>query len=121
MLAIGRGGQNRRLASKLSGFEIEVIKESEYKKIIESQLDDEDEDDFDEEQEEKVVDKPEKSEIPGELESLDGLSPSIIKKLATAGLTSIEDISEKGLDGLKKVSGIGEKTAEKIMSLVNDN
>jgi len=37
-LAIGRGGQNRRLAARLTDYDIEIIKVSEYNKIMESKM-----------------------------------------------------------------------------------
>ena len=115
-LAIGKGGQNRRLASKLTGFEIEVIKESEYKKIIESQLTSEVDDNSDEFEENKKS----KSKEPNKLVSLPGLSASVIKKLIEVGLTNVEDVKAKGIVGLKEIPGIGEKTAQKIIAVINE-
>jgi len=93
-LAIGKGGQNRRLASKLTGYEIETIRESEYKKKYA--------------REEKRI----------ELSHVEGFSEGIIKKLLNSGLETIDDVRDAGVDGLLKVPGIGQKTAERIMELI---
>jgi N utilization substance protein A len=94
-LAIGRGGQNRRLTSRLTGVEIEIMKESEYRKMIEEERG---------------------KEVP--LEYVEGLSQSMIGKLQDAGLQTVRDILKVGEEGLVQVKGIGEKTAVKIWALV---
>ena len=96
-LAIGKGGQNRRLASKLTEYEIEIIKESEYRKIMEETLG---------------------GKTDSKLETVEGLTPGVLKKLEAAGLTKIDDVKRAGLQGLLEVPGIGEKTARKILDLV---
>ncbi len=94
-LAIGRGGQNRRLTSRLTGYEIEIMKESEYRKTIEEERG---------------------KEIP--LEYVEGLSQSMIIKLRDANIHSVRDLMKIGEQGLMEVKGIGEKTAEKIWAIV---
>lgn len=94
-LAIGRGGQNRRLTSRLTGVEIEIMKESEYRKMVE------------EERGKEVA-----------LEYVEGLSQSMITKLKDAGIHTVRDILKTGAEGLTQVKGIGEKTAVKIWHLV---
>lgn len=96
-LAIGRGGQNRRLTSRLTGCEIEIMKESEYRKTIEEERG---------------------KEIP--LENVEGLSQSMISKLRDANIHSVRDLMKIGEQGLMEVKGIGEKTAEKIWALVQE-
>jgi len=96
-LAIGRGGQNRRLASRLTGFEIEIIKESEYRKIME------------------------KSILGGSEDGLDivkGLTPAMKRKLEEGGFRTIEEVEDAGVRGLTKIPGVGPKTAEKILEIV---
>lgn len=98
-LAIGKGGQNRRLASRLTGFEIEIIKESEYKKIMEDKL----------------------AEAQGtKLTDIEGLTPGMLKNLSAGGFTKAEDVLKAGLDGLVAIPGVGEKTAAKILDVIKD-
>jgi N utilization substance protein A len=96
-LAIGRGGQNRRLTSKLTGFEVEIIKESEYRKMVEEQSG---------------------NEAP--LEVIKGLSETMVSKLHAAGLKTVQDVLDQGEEGLLQIKGIGEKTAKRIWALVQE-
>ena len=100
-LAIGRGGQNRRLASRLAEYDIEIIKESEYTKIMEVKI--------------GTGDSGE------DLKDLEGLTPGMLKKLTKAGLSTIEEVEDAGVEGLSELPGIGEKTAKKIIDLVENN
>ena len=104
-LAIGRGGQNRRLASRLTGFEIEIIKESEYRKIMEQNL----------------KDSGAADDADINLNAVEGLTSFMIKKLDEGGFVSVEDVKEAGLEGLMEIPGVGKKTAEKIFSVVNNS
>jgi len=92
-LAIGRNGQNLRLASELTGYQIEPVKQSEY----EAQLS------------EKYVSIEDMSELPN----------SIKKKLLEADLNSLDDILRQGMEGLLEIPGIGQKSAEKALELAN--
>ncbi|HEX9653238.1 MAG TPA: transcription termination factor NusA [bacterium] len=99
-LAIGRGGQNRRLASKLSGFEIEIIKESEYKKIMEDKL---------------------AGENTTKLSNVPGLTPGMLKNLSAGGFETAEDVLKSGIAGLTVIQGVGEKTAAKILDTIKEH
>jgi len=95
-LAIGRGGQNKRLTSKLTGFEIETVKESEYSEMVsEEVLDDLD-----------VVE-------------LEELGKSVINKLISSGYETVDDIVQAGKDNIGKINGIGPKTVDKIFELID--
>lgn len=91
-LAIGKGGQNLRLASELTGYQIEPLRESEYEKETVS--------------EENVS-----------VEDLHGISEGIKRKLIDADILFAHEILEQGLENLTKISGIGEKSAEKIIQI----
>ncbi len=94
-LALGRNESNRELAQELTGYNIELIKESEsYEKAME------------EDQEMDI------GEIPG-------LTPKIVEKLKDAHIGSIEDLKGLGLQGLMEIPGIGQKTAQKILNQLN--
>ncbi len=97
-LAIGKGGQNRRLASRLTNFDIQTVRDDEYKEIIES---------------ESGLDLPltEVEDIPGKLK----------KTLLVGGFETIRDIVEADLDELTHLPGVGEKTAEKLKESLQKN
>ncbi len=96
-LGIGRGGQNRRLSSRLTGYEIEIVKESDYRRMVE-------------EQREKEV----------AIEEIEGLTEAMVEKLKAGGIHTIKDVFDKGQDGIVAIKGIGEKTAEKIFALLHE-
>ena len=91
-LAIGKGGQNLRLASQLTGYQIEPLRESEY---------------------EKETTAPESISI----EDMIGISEGIKRKLIDADILYAHEILEQGKDRLTKISGIGEKSADKIIEI----
>ena len=95
-LAIGKGGQNKRLASKLTGYEMETIKESEYQDMVSEEIYDD-----------------------IEVIELDELGKSIISKLIAGGLETVDDIVQAGKDGVSQINGIGPKTVEKIFDLID--
>lgn len=89
---VGKGVYNIELAQQLTGFAIEAIKESEY---LETQ----------------------KEEVTP-LEEVDGLPENVIKKLKEYGIETVEELRSLGLQGLLEVPGIGQKTAQKILSVI---
>ncbi len=94
-LAIGRGGQNKRLASKLTGYEIDTIKESDYAEMVSDEV----VDDID------VVE-------------LEELGASVIKKLIAGGYETVDEIVQGGKDAIQQINGIGPKTVDKIFELI---
>ncbi|NQT27951.1 transcription termination factor NusA [candidate division KSB1 bacterium] len=93
-LAIGKGGQNRQLASKLTGYEIQTVKESEWEK--------------DSLKEEKLhlMDIPE-------------LSSLIKEKLTDAGFDTADEVLDVGEATILEMKGLGKKTVEKIFEVLN--
>ncbi|MFZ0390323.1 MAG: transcription termination factor NusA [Calditrichia bacterium] len=92
-LALGRGEVNKELAQRITGWNIELVKESEYyQKTMEEDVD--------------------ISEIPG-------LSDSVISRLREAEINHIEELKNLGLQGLMEIPGIGQKTAQKILQQLN--
>ncbi len=93
-LAIGRNGVNLRMASLLTDYQIEPIKESEYQ--TESSIE---------------------YAVSG-INDIKELAASVKKKLSEAEITTVSQIEKIGIDGLKGISGIGPKTAEKIWDII---
>ena len=109
-LAIGKKGQNVRLASKLTGWEIDIKPKASLlegaaaaggKKEVEPE-------------EAKKAGKAEKEEVQ-DISSVEGVGPKTKGLLEEAGLDSIEKIAASSVEELTKIKGIGEKTAEKIL------
>jgi N utilization substance protein A len=100
-LAIGKKGQNVRLASKLIGWQIDVKSEEQKKQEVLSVM-------------ESLTSS---STSLGELE---GISERIVEKLREAGIENVERILELGEGKLVEIPGVGDKTAAKIMEAARD-
>jgi N utilization substance protein A len=92
-LAIGRNGQNVRLASQLTGWNIDV--KSEQKRREEAA---------------KTLESAQK-----DLSLLEGVGPKIMEVLIKGGWTSATKLASASVEQLTALQGIGEKTAEKII------
>ena len=90
-LAIGKSGQNARLAAQLSGWKVDILTDTRFAEI----------------QEEKAA-----TRIP--LSDIDGVGKVMQKRLADYGFGTANDIADTTLDRLMGVPGVGEATAEKI-------
>jgi N utilization substance protein A len=91
-LAIGRSGQNARLAAKLIGWKINILSESQYKeqKRVEDQL--------------KIY----VSELPG-------VGKKLKEKLTLAGIETIQDLAKSSIENLTQIEGIGQKKAASLI------
>ena len=91
-LAIGKGGQNARLTSKLIGWKIDIVNLTRYEK-----------------KGHKLVERL--MEIPG-------INKKIAEELSRAGFLSLEEIADAEVSKLTAIEGLGEKTAMKIQELI---
>ncbi|MDP6625989.1 MAG: transcription termination factor NusA, partial [Nitrospinota bacterium] len=101
-LAIGKRGQNVRLASRLLSWSIDIKSESEHKKDLEDK---------------SVLSATVDSAFIKELCRDSGLGNAIANLLIEHNLTEPEKIKKIGTEGLTKISGIGLKTAEKVVEI----
>jgi len=123
-LAIGRGGQNVRLAARLTGWKIEVRSSTKPEEAIEGAIA-EAEAEAQREQnalaKESIIPKMPGGEAgktqEGGVPRLEGLSPRISQILRAAGYETKESLASATIDDLTKIKGIGPKTAEKIINL----
>jgi transcription termination/antitermination protein NusA len=100
-LAIGKKGQNVRLASRLIGWQIDVKSEEQKKQEVLS-----------------VMESLTSSSTS--LSELEGISDRMIERLRESGIENVEHILELGEDKLKEIPGVGDKTATKIMEAARD-
>jgi N utilization substance protein A len=101
-LAIGKKGQNVRLAAKLLGWKIDIKSEEEKRQEVEQQM-------------QALVGQP---STP--LEGVPELGESIIEKLQGAGVGSVEALADMTPEQLEAIPGIGPKTIEKISIAVSN-
>jgi N utilization substance protein A len=95
-LAIGKKGQNVRLAAKLLQWKIDIKSEEEKRQEVEQQM-------------HAMGGGP-----TTPVEQITELGETILEKLIAAGITTVEELADMTPEQLEEVPGIGEKTVEKI-------
>jgi N utilization substance protein A len=107
-LAIGRNGQNVRLASELTGWKIDLYSSREWM--------------------EKGGEAPLFAPLPDEAEGevdvplneIEGLEVSTVAVLADAGYRTLNDILDLDRDDLLRLPGIAPEEADRIMSIIDE-
>ena len=92
-IAIGKDWQNIRLASRLTGWDIDVKSDSQKAEEERAKMD----------------------SIQNVLANIDGVGPKIAELLQKAGFTTVEKLANVEVEHLCTVQGIGDKTAAKII------
>ncbi len=95
-LAIGKGGQNARLAAKLIGWKIDLVSQVEF-------------------DQRELIDAATRIEV----EMMEGVGPKLAAKLIKAGLETVEDVHKASVEDLMEVPGVGAKTAEKLKKIAD--
>lgn len=114
-LAIGRNGQNVRLASKLTGYTIDIrdkdapeAKDTAGEKTDKASL--------------KSKAKTKKAQTPGaDTFGTLSLSAKIKERLINAGYESVDTLAKATQKDLIKIDGIGEKRAQKIIESISSH
>jgi transcription termination/antitermination protein NusA len=101
-LAIGKKGQNVRLAAKLLGWKIDIKSEEEKRQEVEQQMS-------------ALV-----TQTVTPLELVTGLGEGLVEKLKAAGVNTVESLADMTPEQLEAIEGIGPKTVEKISIAVNN-
>jgi len=96
-LAIGKSGQNARLAAKLTGWKINILSETEFReqKKLESQP--------------KIY----VAELPG-------VGKKLKEKLSDHGIETIQDLAGSSVEDLTNIEGVGEKKAIGLIQKAKD-
>ncbi|MEZ6243687.1 MAG: transcription termination factor NusA [Phycisphaerales bacterium] len=93
-LAIGKRGQNVRLAARLTGWDVDILTPEEFNKGLEI--------------------------MSQTLTQVEGVSDEMVDRLATLGMVSVFDIEEVGADVLVAELEISEEQAEQIVQLSSE-
>ena len=104
-LAIGRNGQNVRLASELTGWKIDLFSSREWM-----------------ERGAEGVFAPlpgEEPEVDLQLSEIDGLPPATVAVLGEAGYKTLNDIIDLEKDDFLKLPGIAPSEADRIMAMID--
>jgi len=96
-LAIGKEGQNVRLASKLTGWKIDLmtVKEAETRDKLEQKL-------------------------QMDISEMYGVTPKIAQKLKGVGILTVQKLHKTPVEELLEIDGIGQKTAEKLKNTARE-
>lgn len=94
-LAIGKKGKNVRLASRISGWNLDVISESNYNRVLREAYD--------------------------SFLSLDGVGEKTASNLYQMGFRSMEDLAGSSASDLVQVEGIGDEKAAKLIRKTENN
>src|SRR5579884_1881187 len=101
-LAIGKKGQNVRLAAKLLGWKIDIKSEEEKRQEVEQQMT-------------ALAAAP-----ATPIENVTALGEALITKLHEASITTVEQLADMTPEQLEELPGVGPKTVEKIFLAVNN-
>ncbi|MCK5236861.1 MAG: transcription termination factor NusA, partial [Deltaproteobacteria bacterium] len=110
-LAIGKKGQNVRLAAKLTGWKIDIYTETESSDRASATLSPDEA--F--EREINAAKEAAKAEKKEGISSLKGVGSKTVELLNAAGFATIADLADSTIDALAEVEGIGKKKAESII------
>ena len=99
-LAIGKKGQNVRLAAKLLGWKIDIKSEEEKRQEVEQQM------------------QAMQGAAQTPIEQVTELGDTVMEKLIAAGITTVEQLADMTAEELGEVPGIGERSVERIASSV---
>jgi N utilization substance protein A len=107
-LAIGRNGQNVRLASELTEWKIELYSSREWM--------------------ERGADTQIFQPLPGETEEvvnprlsdIDGLEPATVAVLEEAGYRTLDDIIDLDREDFLRLAGIAPEEADRLMTIINE-
>lgn len=91
-LAIGRNGQNARLASKLTGWKVNILSETDYNDQ-----------------------RKREAELLLPIGQLEGVGGVLRDRLIDADISSVQRLASTPLETLTKIEGIGQKTAETLL------
>ena len=101
-LAIGKKGQNVRLAAKLLGWKIDIKSEEEKRQEVEQQMGN-----F-------------SGGVTTPIEAVTELGETIIQKLVAAGITTVESLADMTPEQLEEIPGIGPIVATALVAEIGD-
>ena len=98
-IAIGKSGQNVRLASRVVGWELDIFSPAQWEEHRNRQ--------------EKSAQAPEAHEAS--LANLTGVGKKLLQTLHQSGLDTIEKVANASIEDLTKIKGLGEIKAKQIL------
>jgi N utilization substance protein A len=100
-LAIGKRGQNVRLAARLIGWRIDIKSEEEKKREVEDQM-------------------TAMEQAQTDVRALEGIGDKTLTRLMEHGFTAVEQIASATPELIMEVPGVGVKTADRVVAMARD-
>jgi len=94
-LAIGKRGQNVRLAARLTGWDVDILTPAEYNKGLD--------------------------DLEKTLRQIDGVEDVMIDKMVAMGMVSLMDVEEVGVDPVQKELGMTEELAAHTVAIAAEH
>lgn len=91
-LAIGRNGQNARLASKLTGWKVNILSETQYNE-----------------------ERKKEAELLIPVGQVEGIGEKIRDRLIEADISSAQRLAQSTIESLTRIEGVGPKSAETLI------
>lgn len=113
-LAIGKRGQNVRLASQLVGWELDLFSFEQWRELQE-QLEASENFQGQEKEQEEGTDGQEAQSESTRISDLTGIGPKMVEQLQESGFDTLEKIAEAGAEDLTQVKGLGKIKAQKMI------
>jgi N utilization substance protein A len=103
-LAIGRNGQNVRLASELTGWKIDLYSSREW---------------MENKGEQQLFGNQQEEEADFPLVDIEGIDPAVVAVLEAGGYRTLNDILDLDRDDFLKLPGIAPSEADRLMTLID--
>ncbi|HUW82863.1 MAG TPA: transcription termination factor NusA [Phycisphaerae bacterium] len=94
-LAIGKRGQNVRLAARLTGWDVDILTPAEYNKGLD--------------------------DLEKTLRQIDGVEDVMIDKMVAMGMVSLMDVEEVGIEPMQKELGMSEELAANTVAIAAEH
>jgi N utilization substance protein A len=115
-LAIGKRGQNARLAAKLVGWKVDIKSTSEMQREAQATLSGL----MGAEARPEAAGEPDPALALEQLITLPGVGEKLAGRLLAAGYTSLPKLAAASLEALQEIEGIGPKSAERIVQVAHE-
>jgi N utilization substance protein A len=116
-LAIGKRGQNARLAAKLVGWKVDIKSTSELQREAEATLSGLM---GGEPRAETGPPPPSPDDAMAQFVALSGVGEKLATRLVAAGYLSLAMLADAKVEALQEIDGIGPKSAERILQVARD-
>ncbi|OGX27733.1 MAG: transcription termination factor NusA [Omnitrophica WOR_2 bacterium RIFCSPHIGHO2_01_FULL_48_9] len=113
-LAIGRHGQNVRLASELVGWELDIFSAAQWQEKL-KEVEAEEGQSGQEEEKKVPEEKAAKDQREPSLVDLSGVGDKVLEALQEAGFDSLEKVAKADVEHLTQVKGLGKIKAAKLI------